>query len=535
MQRMSLRSIRSGRQGRDAMSSGKDVTIISPYTQFLRDNWCSLNESERLELLQEVANQQIQDFGGSYSVDVSFENMKSNVSGYQFGNQIRLNRDMFVNDKLVETYNGRKFEFPLNDSNWQALETVLHEGRHVYQDKIVEGIMPADIQLKEAFSANGFSVVNIDGQRASQYLQGESNYALYYLNPTELDAYQMSQQKTQEVIAKIGALSSVDKSAESYMQKLQITGYEAQLEKFKTEYSSKTIDKDVENVLKNTYYGRNNPVDKRIETTVKNEMIKSQEILDNAKGKELNNMSKQEYTENGFTYTIDDSGTITAQGQVPTQGVKCGSRVTPDGMQPGDQRGHIIAAQEGGPNKSYNMTAQDGKLNQGAYKTVENTEVDLARQGCDVQTSKTAYVSTQEGGRPDAYMINDTITSQDGKTQNVNLSFQNMSPEEQETQNIIINEMNIDEGFDNPDPLRDSMSNEEYNTLMEETESDLPSIRDEFDTNNITEMSFVQECMDEANSSYESESTSTSSGTAFGMDGGSDGGMGADVGGGVEM
>lgn len=535
MQRMSLRSIRSGRQERNAMSSDKHVTNIITYTRFLRDNWCSLSEYERLVLLQEVANKQIQEYGGTYSVEVTFENMKSNVSGYQFRNQIRLNRDMFVNDKLTEIYNGKEIEFPLNDSNWQALETVLHEGRHVYQDKIVEGIMSADIQLKEAFSANGFSVVNIDGQRASQYLQGENNYALYYLNPTELDAYRISQQKTQEIIAEIGALSSGDKSAESYMQKLQITGYEAQLEKFKTEYNSEIIDKEVETALKNTYYGRNNPVDKRIENAVKNEMIKSQEILDNEKGKDLNNMSKQEYTENGFTYTIDDSGTITAQGQVPTQGVKCGSRVTPDGMQPGDQRGHVIAAQEGGPNKSYNMTAQDGKLNQGAYKTVENTEVDFARQGYDVQTSKTAYVSAQEGGRPDAYMINDTITSQEGKTQNVNLSFQNMSPEEQETQNSIINEMNIDEGFDNPDPLRDSMPNEEYSTLMEETESDLPSIRDEFDMNNTTEMSFDQECVDEANSSYEGEDTSVSSGTTSSMDEGSNGGMGADTGGGVEM
>ena len=66
-------------------------------------------------------------------------------------------------------------------------------------------------------------------------------------------------------------------------------------------------------------------------------------------------MAKQEYFDNGYTFTVDDSGTITGDGDVPAQGVECGSRVTPKGMQPGDHRGHVISAQEGGPNKSYNM------------------------------------------------------------------------------------------------------------------------------------------------------------------------------------
>lgn len=220
-------------------------------------------------------------------------------------------------------------------------------------------------------------------------------------------------------------------------------------------------------------------------------------------------MASKEYSENGFTYTVDESGTITAEGKVPTQGIKCGSRVTPDGMLPGDQRGHLIAAQEYGPNKSFNMTAQDGKLNQGPYKTVENTEVDLARQGYEVQTSKTAYVSTQQGGRPDAYMINDTITTPDGKTQSVHLSFQNMSPEMQEAMNKEVNEMNIKDDFDNPDPLRDSMTKEEYNSLMQETDECLPSIKDEFDMSNTDTMLFDESYTNEANNSFDAESIQT--------------------------
>ncbi len=203
-------------------------------------------------------------------------------------------------------------------------------------------------------------------------------------------------------------------------------------------------------------------------------------------------MSKQVIYDNGYKFTVDDNGTITAEGTVPTQGVECGKRVTPDGMQPGDQRGHVIAAQEGGPNKSYNMTAQDGKLNQGAYKTAENSESALAKQGYTVQTSKTAFVSNQEGNRPDAYMINDTITSPDGKTQSVHLSFQNMSPEEQAECNQYFqeNDFTIDP---NPDAFRESMTSEEYSALMEETENDLPSIKDEFDMDSWSETRFDSE------------------------------------------
>lgn len=245
-------------------------------------------------------------------------------------------------------------------------------------------------------------------------------------------------------------------------------------------------------------------------------------------------MAKQEYYDNGYTFTVDNSGTITGEGNVPTQGVECGSRVTPEGMQPGDHRGHVISAQEGGPNKSYNMTAQDGKLNQGAYKTVENSEAALVKQGHTVHTSKTAYVSTQQGGRPDAYMINDTITSPDGKSQNVHLSFQNMSPEEQAEQNKFLRENDFTNDYPNPDPLRDSMTPEEYSSLMNETEQGLPSVKDEFALDNYSEMTFDSEASQqgEAHSSGTNVGTQgagTSAGTDLGADAGASAGCAVDM------
>lgn len=240
-------------------------------------------------------------------------------------------------------------------------------------------------------------------------------------------------------------------------------------------------------------------------------------------------MSDKTYADNGYTFTVYDNGTKSAEGKVPTEGVNCKGRVTPDGLQKGDQRGHIIAAQEGGPNKGYNMTAQNGNLNQGQYKTVENAEVSLARQGYTVHTSKTAFVSNQEGGRPDAYMINDTVTSPDGKVQSINLSFQNESKAEQAAQNQILeSEVDIDNSSPS-NPLRDTLNAEEYSSLMEETNSSLPSLKDGFDMNNTTEMSFEQTSnsqtsVDSAPSISESSSCNSDSGVDAGSASGVDGG-----------
>lgn len=251
-------------------------------------------------------------------------------------------------------------------------------------------------------------------------------------------------------------------------------------------------------------------------------------------------MADKVYEKNGFTYTVSENGTIVADGDVPASGIKCGSRVTPDGMTPGDQRGHVIAAQEGGPNKSYNMTAQDGKLNQGAYKTVENAEVDLVRQGNQVHTTKTAFSSVQEGGRPDVYMINDKITTPDGKTQEVHFSFQNMSPEEQAEFNRLADEINFDGGAPNPDAAKENMSPEEYKSCLNDAQEALGSIKDEFDIDNTVSFHFDDSLTDAANDSLDASPDTADDGgissgasEGEGTDGGCDTG-GCDTGGGIE-
>lgn len=458
----------------------------SLYSMFQHDSWKALNESDRLGLLSEAVNRENLRCGADYSVNVSFEDMKSNIAGYQLGDSIYLNKEMYVNDRLTESYGDKTIEMELPDSNWQALETALHENRHIYQDKAVAGEVLCDEETKAVFEANGFTVSEIGGERASQYMLGESSYALYYLNPTELDAHKVSQDRTQEIISSLTEKGMIDASAEKYISGLETGGYKAKLEAFRQEFNNENVEKEVSQVLQNTYYKADVPVDKVVEDAVRREMIRTQEVIDNENSVKENSMADKIYEKNGFTYTVSESRTIVADGDVPAQGIKCGSRVTPDGMQPGDQRGHVIAAQEGGPNKSYNMTAQDGKLNQGGYKTIENAEVQLARDGHQVHTTKTAFASVQEGGRPDAYMTTTTVDN----THNIHISQQNMSPEEQAEYNQIANELNFDGGAQNPNPVRENMPVNEYNSLLTEAEAGLGSIKDEFDLNNTTEVHF---------------------------------------------
>ncbi len=80
----------------------------------------------------------------------------------------------------------------------------------------------------------------------------------------------------------------------------------------------------------------------------------------------------------------------------------------------------------------------------------------------------------------DAYMVNDHVTFADGKTQDVHLSFSNMSKAEQTQLNEQTSAI-FDTGEPNPgDSLREQMSPQEYSQLMEEIDPALPSIQDEF-------------------------------------------------------
>lgn len=304
----------------DSMS-GKNQALTMPHTKYysLSDNslrsmyseieWGKLGESDKLELLQETVNREISDNAGKYTCFVSFENMSSNISGYQSGSKMALNREMFVEGKISCRFGETTIKMDLDSPNYLAYETVLHEYRHILQEKISDGTVKAPDEIKAKFESNNFTVTYIDGQRASQYMlgKGSNSYDLYYLNPTELDAHRFSQEKAMGLVNEHKALYGEDESISSYLKEISHNGYDATLANLKSKYGE-NVDKEVEQILINKYKNTNAPVDKKTEQMVVREMIASQMAIDNANKKEMNvHMSNSEWLEQHVTKEEYDS------------------------------------------------------------------------------------------------------------------------------------------------------------------------------------------------------------------------------------
>lgn len=186
---------------------------------------------------------------------------------------------------------------------------------------------------------------------------------------------------------------------------------------------------------------------------------------------------------NTKTNTVDPkTGTTTYQG--PSQITKGNHNYMPSRTSaylPTDERGHIQASSLGGSNSRNNVAPMSKDLNHGSYLHMENAEKSAIQNGATVQSEKTAFVSNQPGGRPDAFMVNDTITFSNGNTQTVNLSFSNMQNDQQAAINdeVSTQASSLMDEFSNPgDVGRASMTTEEYAELMEQTDASLPNIAD---------------------------------------------------------
>lgn len=204
---------------------------------------------------------------------------------------------------------------------------------------------------------------------------------------------------------------------------------------------------------------------------------------------------------NGYTFSVDDTtGSTTAKGDL--QGDHSAPRNALSAQAGGsrreaaDQGGHLVAAQFNGPSIPQNLFAQDGKLNQSAFKRVENAERTQLKDGASIYTERIAYMSSSKaadgGCRPEAFMINDTITYKNGETQNIHLSFANLSPKEQEAINAQVADLDIP-AMPNPgDSLREQMSPSEYAELMESTDKILLDIKGEFQQHSVSARSLSQ-------------------------------------------
>lgn len=214
-------------------------------------------------------------------------------------------------------------------------------------------------------------------------------------------------------------------------------------------------------------------------------------------------MAEEVFEKNGYTFLRDEeTGTVTAKGNISlaennggtnrnnyiqrTAGGK--DRVVGNlNIHENDEGGHLIAAAENGPPDRCNVFAQNYDVNRGSFRSVERCEIDAVRNGKSVYTEKTAFMRA-ESERPDAFLVKDTITEQDGSRHTVCFSFTNMSNEEiREIDNFEYGHI---ENFQNGDAevneeyssfQASGMTREGYDALMAELDEE-SSIESEFDS-----------------------------------------------------
>lgn len=268
------------------------------YSMFAGKNWFGLNETARQQLLQETVNRAAGQKGEVGACEVKFASLPATVLGRQTGSIIELNSSVFVDEKYVHEYNGTIIEEPVLDPNYLALETVLHEDVHAWQNQCINGtIQCRDSGLEKEYRANDFSVSFVqgnDGQKhpGSHYLSGKDSalgYYMYYFQSTERDAHFFSQKQAIEIGNYIHQKYGIDPSFQEYQNNLLSNGYAAIHQKGTDLFANPDFDKEINTVLINQYYGTNLPVDPAIDKIVKEEMIasfneqvKSQNVMENA-------------------------------------------------------------------------------------------------------------------------------------------------------------------------------------------------------------------------------------------------------------
>jgi len=185
-----------------------------------------------------------------------------------------------------------------------------------------------------------------------------------------------------------------------------------------------------------------------------------------------------------FRYTVDPtSGTVESRGYLElTKGDHSNMPKRTDAYPDLYERGHLNASSLGGGNHELNIQPQAKDLNHGGFYAMEAGERAALQAGATIDSHKIAYNTSGPGTAPDCYMINDTITYPDGKTQTVHLSFANLNNAEQEAYAELLDQhTDLYDAYPNPGDIgREIFSPEEYSQLMEECEAKLDSIQDEY-------------------------------------------------------
>ena len=256
------------------------------YSMFRESSYSKLDESEKLDLLQETVNRDALERGEIGAPEVRFADLPANESGNASNGIINVNRDLAVNGVQSIEYNGQTIQHSVRAYNIESLNTVLHENIHCFQDQIIDGtINIEDAQKSAEYQSNSFttSVVLQDGkyQPGSQYLTGETanGYYCYYFQATERDAFLGAEEKTNAILNNIIEKYGTELSFEVYAKSVEITGYHATEQAAIERFQNLNFERDLNQTLMNQYFGMNEPVDPEVENAVKAEMIATYQSL----------------------------------------------------------------------------------------------------------------------------------------------------------------------------------------------------------------------------------------------------------------
>ena len=267
-----------------------DLEELELYALFRGESWRGLDEFHRQQLLQETANRAAMENGEPNGCEVVFARLPVGTAGEQSGDRISLNREMYVFDRRSAEYNGRTYTVPFPESGFHALNTVLHEELHAFQDRVSRGEIPCRMpELAREYAANGFSVVPVpqeDGtvKNGLTYLEGcggRAGFYLYYLQCTERDAYRFSEEKTLSIMESLIEWYGDEPSFATYRKELEANGYQATLAEARRLLGSDRPEQEISRALMNHYYQEHAPVDPRIAELVSREMTDSYEALIN--------------------------------------------------------------------------------------------------------------------------------------------------------------------------------------------------------------------------------------------------------------
>ena len=276
------------------------------YSMFRESSYSKLDESEKLDLLQETVNRDSLERGEIGAPEVRFADLPAHESGNASNGVINVNRNMAVNGVQSIEYDGQTIQHPVRAYNIETLNTVLHENIHCFQEQVIDGtINIEDIQKSAEYQSNGFttSAVLQNGkyQLGSQYLTGETanGYYCYYFQSTERDAFLGAEEKTDTILNNIIEKCGTEPSFEAYKKSVEITGYHATERAAIERFQNLNFERGLNQTLMNQYFGMNVPVAPNIENAVKAEMIATYQGL-HQQIAQTNNLTMKEDTKMTF-------------------------------------------------------------------------------------------------------------------------------------------------------------------------------------------------------------------------------------------